>query len=191
MSLVTLTGDALVDSGGGSVESTAPAGAATSRLADETERRPRSRGRDASPGQYRRSFGHAMPSENQVRGMTCAMPTEVRKNEAASRYELVLDGRVVGVAEYREIGDQLVFPHTEIERPLRGQGLGDQLIKGSLDDVRRIGSHARSQLLGGRRIHRRASGVRRPRRALTAVSWRRAPRVLRLPARGPRTARGS
>jgi predicted GNAT family acetyltransferase len=67
------------------------------------------------------------------------MPTEVRKNEVASRYELVLDGRVVGVADYREIGDQLVFPHTEIERPLRGQGLGDQLIKGSLDDVRRIG----------------------------------------------------
>ena len=101
------------------------------------------------------------------------MPTEVRKNEDASRYELVLDGRVVGVADYREIGDHLVFPHTEIERPLRGQGLGDQLIKGALDDVRRIGRTARSQLLGGRRVHRRAPGVRRPRRALTRVSWRR------------------
>ncbi len=68
-----------------------------------------------------------------------AMTTAVRNNEEASRYELVLDGRVVGVADYRPVDDQLVFPHTEIERPLRGQGLGDQLIKGALDDVRRAG----------------------------------------------------
>lgn len=67
------------------------------------------------------------------------MPAEVRNNEEQSRYELVLDGRVVGIADYRQLGDELVFPHTEIERPLRGQGLGDQLIKGALDDVRRAG----------------------------------------------------
>lgn len=67
------------------------------------------------------------------------MTTEVRHNEEASRYELVLDGRVIGVADYEEVGEQLVLPHTEIERPLRGQGFGDQLIKGALDDVRRTG----------------------------------------------------
>ena len=67
------------------------------------------------------------------------MTTEVRKNEEASRYELVLDGRVVGVAEYHDVDDQLVFPHTEIERPLRSQGLGNQLIKAALDDVRSMG----------------------------------------------------
>lgn len=67
------------------------------------------------------------------------MTIEVRKNEEASRYELVLDGRVVGVADYRQVGNALVFPHTEITGPLRGQGLGDQLIKGALDDVRRAG----------------------------------------------------
>lgn len=67
------------------------------------------------------------------------MPAEVRNNEEQSRYELVLDGRVVGIADYRHVGDKLVFPRTEIERPLRGQGLGDQLIKGALDDVRRAG----------------------------------------------------
>jgi predicted GNAT family acetyltransferase len=67
------------------------------------------------------------------------MTTEIRNNETASRYELVLDGRVVGIAEYHDLGDRLLFPHTEIERPLRGQGLGDQLIKGALDDVRRLG----------------------------------------------------
>jgi predicted GNAT family acetyltransferase len=53
---------------------------------------------------------------------------------------LVLEGRVIGVADYRDVGENhLVFPHTEIERPLRGQGFGDQLIKGALDDVRRMG----------------------------------------------------
>lgn len=67
------------------------------------------------------------------------MPNEIRNNEGASQYELVVDGRVVGVADYREVGDRLVFPHTEIERPLRGQGLGNELIKGALDDVRRLG----------------------------------------------------
>ena len=68
------------------------------------------------------------------------MPAEVRHNVEASRYELVLEGRVIGVADYRDVGgNHLVFPHTEIERPLRGQGFGDQLIKGALDDVRRIG----------------------------------------------------
>lgn len=67
------------------------------------------------------------------------MPTEVRHNEERSRYELLLDGRLVGVADYRHVDDKLVFPHTEIERALRGQGLGDQLIKGALDGVRRAG----------------------------------------------------
>lgn len=67
------------------------------------------------------------------------MPAEVRHNVERSRYELVLDGRVIGVADYRHVGSELVFPHTEIDRPLRGQGFGDQLIKGALDDVRRAG----------------------------------------------------
>ena len=67
------------------------------------------------------------------------MTNEIRNNEEASRYELVREGRVVGVADYRDVGDHLVFPHTEIERPLRGQGLGNELIKGALDDVRRLG----------------------------------------------------
>ena len=67
--------------------------------------------------------------------------TEVHNNEAESRYELLLDGEVVGVADYRSVGDgtRLVFPHTEIVEPLRGQGLGDRLIRAALDDVRRAG----------------------------------------------------
>jgi hypothetical protein len=69
--------------------------------------------------------------------------TEVRNNEHASRYELLRDGQLIGVAEYRSgsngDGTHLVFPHTEIVRELRGRGYGDRLIQGALDDVRRTG----------------------------------------------------
>jgi predicted GNAT family acetyltransferase len=70
------------------------------------------------------------------------MTADVRNNEDQSRYELWLDGRMVGVADYElvdDTGDELLFPHVEIERALRNQGLGDQLIQGALDDVRRAG----------------------------------------------------
>jgi len=67
------------------------------------------------------------------------LTTEVRRDDAQSRYELVLDGQVVGIAEFRNNGDCLVFPHTVIDEPLRGRGLGDVLVKGALDDVRARG----------------------------------------------------
>ena len=56
-----------------------------------------------------------------------------------SRYVLRLDGEVVGVADYRDRGDVLVFHHTEIDPARRGQGLGDVLLRGALDDVRARG----------------------------------------------------
>jgi uncharacterized protein len=66
--------------------------------------------------------------------------TEVRDNVEKSRYELVEDGKLVGVADYRAMGDNLAFPHTEIVPARRNQGLGHQLVKGALDDVRRKGA---------------------------------------------------
>jgi predicted GNAT family acetyltransferase len=62
--------------------------------------------------------------------------TEVRNNAEASRYELLLDTEVIGVADYRVEGDAIVFPHTQIERRLRNKGLGAQLVRAALDDVR-------------------------------------------------------
>jgi predicted GNAT family acetyltransferase len=67
--------------------------------------------------------------------------TEVRRSPAQSRYELFVDGRLVGVADYFERSDGVVFPHTEIDPALRGQGLGELLIRGALDDVRASGGH--------------------------------------------------
>jgi predicted GNAT family acetyltransferase len=67
------------------------------------------------------------------------MGMEVRNNEAASRYELVVDGDVVGIADYRVTGEAVVFPHTEIAPSRRGQGLGAVLVRAALDDVRPTG----------------------------------------------------
>jgi uncharacterized protein len=74
---------------------------------------------------------------------------EVRDNPEKSRYELLEDGKLVGVADYRPMGTvhsgdtpqppRLGFPHTEIVPGRRNQGLGHELVKGALDDVRRKG----------------------------------------------------
>jgi predicted GNAT family acetyltransferase len=63
----------------------------------------------------------------------------VRKNPRRSRYELELDGAVVGVADFHDVGAQRVFPHTEIVHRLRGRGYGALLVRGALDDARAEG----------------------------------------------------
>jgi uncharacterized protein len=64
---------------------------------------------------------------------------EVRHNAAHSRYEITLHGRLAGFADYRADGETIVFPHTEIEPSMRNQGLGAELVRGALDDVRAHG----------------------------------------------------
>jgi uncharacterized protein len=67
------------------------------------------------------------------------MANEVRRNDAGSRYELLIDGQLAGVADYRLDEDRVVLPHTEIDPRRRGQGLGAILVKGALDDIRHAG----------------------------------------------------
>jgi predicted GNAT family acetyltransferase len=67
------------------------------------------------------------------------MSNEVRHNAEASRYELYVDGELAGIADYRITGDRIVFPHTEIDASRRGQGLGAELVRGALDDVKPTG----------------------------------------------------
>jgi len=65
---------------------------------------------------------------------------DVRRNDEAGRYEIWVDGGVVGTTEFRVRDDGvLVFPHTVIDEDRRGQGLGGELIGAALDDVRRRG----------------------------------------------------
>jgi predicted GNAT family acetyltransferase len=56
-----------------------------------------------------------------------------------SRYELELDGRVVGVADYRQDGKVRSFTHTGVDPDHRGEGLAAELIEFALRDAREAG----------------------------------------------------
>ena len=60
-------------------------------------------------------------------------------NPDQSRYEIHVDGEVAGFTQYRVTPDAIDFVHTEIDDAYEGQGLGGQLARGALDDVRANG----------------------------------------------------
>lgn len=64
---------------------------------------------------------------------------EVRHDPERHSYELVVDGSVVGVADYRPDGAADVFFHTEVSPRLRGRGLAAVLVRAALDDARARG----------------------------------------------------
>jgi predicted GNAT family acetyltransferase len=56
------------------------------------------------------------------------------------RYELWLDDRLAGEIRYTIRDDgKVVLVHTEIDPSLEGQGLGNVLVQGALDDLRERG----------------------------------------------------
>jgi predicted GNAT family acetyltransferase len=57
------------------------------------------------------------------------------------RYELILDGAVVGEILYRRTREALALVHTEVAPSLEGQGLGARLVAGALDDIRARNLH--------------------------------------------------
>jgi uncharacterized protein len=68
--------------------------------------------------------------------MTSGLRAAVRDNVPRSRYEITVDGRVVGFAEYSRDGDAVVFPDTVIEPSMRNRGLGAELVRAtSVSDV--------------------------------------------------------
>ena len=63
------------------------------------------------------------------------MDVATRHNPAASRYEITADGQLIGVAEYRDLGDSVDLHHTEIVRDWRGHGMGARLVGDALADL--------------------------------------------------------
>ena len=55
------------------------------------------------------------------------------------RYELRLDGRLIGLAAYRRRNGRIVFTHTEVSDDLEGHGFGSKLAGEALDDACRQG----------------------------------------------------
>ncbi len=60
---------------------------------------------------------------------------EVTRVDDAGRYELIVDGTLAGVAEYRERGDQTVFTHTEVQDEYQGRGLASTLVSEAVHDA--------------------------------------------------------
>ena len=54
-----------------------------------------------------------------------------------NRYELRLDGRLIGLAAYRRRDGRIAFTHTEVDEECSGRGFGTQLVLAALDDARR------------------------------------------------------
>jgi len=67
------------------------------------------------------------------------MSVEVRDNPDESQYEVFSDGRLAGYSKYRRGGGAITIFHTEIDAEYEGQGLGAELAKGALADVRAQG----------------------------------------------------
>jgi predicted GNAT family acetyltransferase len=55
------------------------------------------------------------------------------------RYELSIDGEVVGFTVYRVRPGLIAFVHTEVDERLQGRGLADRLIRFALQDARARG----------------------------------------------------
>jgi uncharacterized protein len=61
---------------------------------------------------------------------------------ALRRYELRLDGELVGEIVYQAEPGTVVLIHTEVSPSVEGRGLGAQLVSGALDDIRARGLRA-------------------------------------------------
>ena len=63
----------------------------------------------------------------------------VRDAPERERFELEVDGELVGFVQYRRRSGGVAFLHTEIDPGHEGSGLGGVLVAGAFDEVRRKG----------------------------------------------------
>jgi predicted GNAT family acetyltransferase len=67
----------------------------------------------------------------------------VRDHPAALRYEVTVDGELAGTLRYTLDGDVVTLVHTEVDPRYEGHGVGGELVKGALEDLRAHGKKAR------------------------------------------------
>lgn len=63
----------------------------------------------------------------------------VEDNPEKSRYELRVDGELVGWSDYRPAGASVIVAHTEIDERREGEGHGGELVRATLDHIRASG----------------------------------------------------
>jgi predicted GNAT family acetyltransferase len=54
----------------------------------------------------------------------------------SSRYELRLEGELIGRADYRRDEERILFTHTEVDPALQGRGYGGRLVGFAVEDAR-------------------------------------------------------
>ena len=64
------------------------------------------------------------------------METEVRDDPEQRQFVLLLDGEPAGKADYRIRDGLTVITHSEVDPKFRGQGLGNELARQTLDLLR-------------------------------------------------------
>lgn len=64
------------------------------------------------------------------------MTLSVENQPDQSRYALLQDGEVIGIAEYELRDDAIDFTHTEVDEEKREKGMASTLVQTALDDVR-------------------------------------------------------
>jgi predicted GNAT family acetyltransferase len=60
---------------------------------------------------------------------------EVADVPDASRYEIRLGGRLIGLAAYRRRNGRIAFTHTEVDEACEGRGFGSRLAEVALADA--------------------------------------------------------
>ena len=68
--------------------------------------------------------------------MTTNEVNPVRDNPEQNRFELATNAGLA-VADYRKDGHLLIIYHTEVPVAVRGQGIGEQLVRGVLNEAHR------------------------------------------------------
>ena len=71
--------------------------------------------------------------------MAVAERIEVADAPERERYELSINGEVVGYSMYRARPGLIAFVHTEVDPRFEGRGLADRLIRFALEDARAKG----------------------------------------------------
>ena len=65
--------------------------------------------------------------------------TKLRHNPESLRYEAWMDDRLVGFADYTVDRDVVTMPHTEVDPAFGGRGIGAEIVRFALDDIRAAG----------------------------------------------------
>ncbi|HET8658011.1 MAG TPA: GNAT family N-acetyltransferase [Micromonosporaceae bacterium] len=68
------------------------------------------------------------------------MPVTVVNNPERERYEAVLNGQIVGFAQYRVRPYAVELTHVEVDEAYEGQGIGSAIARAALDDIRAQGA---------------------------------------------------